>query len=123
MIYRTGNKFSWLANILCVLHFFLISSRHVSLATVATQSSRLSHFSNDIVAEKWNLVKSSVKSESELIANNYVSGTKDKVVPHRTSVGGQVQDVHKNRLNALQVKIQQQMPKESKFFDEFEGSE
>lgn len=66
---------------------------------------------------KWQL--SSASSESEAISNNYVSATKDS-----GGVSFHVKDVQKNhQLSLLQKKIQQQIPKESKFFDEFEGSE
>lgn len=76
----------------------------------------------DAVAKKeWHLLPPSAISESE-ITNNYVSraeSTKDSaMVSYR-----HVQDFRKNQLSELQAKIQEQLPQESKFFDEFEGSE
>lgn len=74
-------------------------------------------------SEKWHLLhrRPSTNSESEII-NNYVShasSAKDSaVVSYRP-----VQDFRNNQFTELQTKIQKQLPKESKFFDEFEGSE
>lgn len=74
-------------------------------------------------SKKWHLLhhRPSTNSESE-ITNNYVSqasSAKDSaLVSYRP-----VQDFRKNQFRELQTKIQKQLPKESKFFDEFEGSE
>lgn len=65
---------------------------------------------------KWRLLEKRLNSESG-IANNYVSAAKDSAM---VSYGDQ--DFRKNQLVELQDQIKQQLPKESKFFDEFEGS-
>lgn len=99
MIFRTRILCS--ANLLSLLQLLIAS-------TVIADLKQRTHEFN-----KWHLTSAS--SESEAISNNYVSASKDR---------HQVEDVHKNhQLSLLQEKIQQQIPKESKFFDEFEGSE
>lgn len=71
---------------------------------------------------KWHLEMTSGNSESE-ITSNYVSRetkTKDSAV---VSYPVDAVELRKNQFKELQAKIQKQLPKESKFFDEFEGSE
>lgn len=71
--------------------------------------------------DKWHLI---ANSESE-ITNNYVSGTSSlaKDSSAVVSYNQRVQDLRKNKFQELQATIQKQLPKEAKFFDEFEGSE
>lgn len=71
---------------------------------------------------KWHHEMTSGNSESE-ITSNYVSRetkTKDSAV---VSYPVDAEELRKNQFKELQAKIQKQLPKESKFFDEFEGSE
>lgn len=72
--------------------------------------------------DKWHL-RGITNSESD-ITNNYVSGVdviKDSAMVSYNN--HHQEDFRKNQLQALQTQIQQQLPKEAKFFDEFEGSE
>lgn len=76
---------------------------------------------------KWHLGSDSSANKESEITNNYVSGaTKDiaMVSYQRDHTSDHPKkDFRKKQFQELQVQIQQQMPKESKFFDEFEGSE
>lgn len=76
---------------------------------------------------KWHLGRDSSANKESEITNNYVSGaTKDSAMvsyQRDHTSDHPKKDFRKKQFQELQVQIQQQMPKESKFFDEFEGSE
>lgn len=72
---------------------------------------------------KWHLRSDSSANKESEITNNYVSGaTKDSAMVSYQRHHPK-KDFRKQQFQELQTQIQQQMPKESKFFDEFEGSE
>lgn len=98
-----------LITILCVLTdmvVFCSKDHHANdkTSTIPQQSGKWRHFDKRLTSESG-------------IGKNYVSASKDSAM---VSYDGQ--DFRKNQLLDLHDQIKQQLPKESKFFDEFEGS-
>ena len=111
----------WRTRIVCVLVAISV------LRDVAGVSAEAAEKKKTKEHDKWHPLLQSSESE---IASNYVSQSTSTKLSKDSSTSAVVSNeveavpVHrKNQFRELQAQIQKQLPKESKFFDEFEGSE
>ena len=110
----------WRTRIVCVLVAISVLRDVAGVSAEAGEKKKKEH-------DKWHHLLQSSESE---IANNYVSQSTSTKLSKDSSTSAVVSNeveavpVHrKNQFLELQAQIQKQLPKESKFFDEFEGSE